>query len=169
VLSGEGKIAQQGNFGDLASQEGYIKNILLEPQIIPKAIQTINGHLDEQPRAQGVVQNEIGDLTRKTGDMAVYKYYFKSIGWASIFGFIGTSAIFAFATYFPRKEEVFHKIFLWILIPCLEIWLEWWTEANGGHIGKYISVYIVLGVGAILFRGLSIWFVLKDRNIGFSR
>lgn len=43
------------------------------------------------------------DLTRQTGDMAVYAYYFRSFGWPRTFGFIACTALFTFATTFQRE------------------------------------------------------------------
>ncbi|CDM37008.1 hypothetical protein DTO013E5_7172 [Penicillium roqueforti] len=82
------------------------------------------------------------DLTRQTGDMAVYAYYFRSFGWPRTFGFIACTALFTFATTFQQ------------------IWLQWWTNVNGGYIGKYMSVYVVLAVAAMLSRCLTFWWAL---------
>lgn len=50
----------------------------------------------------------------------------------------------------------------WQKLTCLiEIWLVWWTEDNGHHIGKYISVYIILAVAGSIFRAGTIWLALR--------
>jgi hypothetical protein len=59
-----------------------------------------------RPKIKGVTPADISDLTRKTGDVAVYKYYFKSIGLASAVLFFCSAAILVFATYFPRKYNL---------------------------------------------------------------
>jgi ATP-binding cassette, subfamily C (CFTR/MRP), member 1 len=41
-----------------------------------------------------------------------------------------------------------------------EIWLKWWTEDGGRHTSKYISVYVVLAVGAWGFRMGTLWSLL---------
>ncbi|KAJ6142459.1 hypothetical protein N7471_001912 [Penicillium samsonianum] len=82
------------------------------------------------------------DLTRQTGDMAVYAYYFRSFGWLRTFGFVASTALFAFATAFQQ------------------IWLQWWTNVNGGSIEKYMGVYVVLAVAAMFFRCLTFWWAL---------
>jgi hypothetical protein len=48
-------------------------------------------------------QPDDADLTRQTGDMAVYAYYFRSFGWLRTFGFVASTALFAFATAFQRE------------------------------------------------------------------
>lgn len=41
-----------------------------------------------------------------------------------------------------------------------EIWLKWWTEANGGDIGKYTSVYVILGLSTVIFMIATLWLIL---------
>ena len=40
-----------------------------------------------------------------------------------------------------------------------EIWLKWWTDENGSHIAKYISVYFALAYGNLIFITVHIWLV----------
>ena len=40
-----------------------------------------------------------------------------------------------------------------------EVWLEWWSNDNGGGIAKYMSVYVILAFAAVAFRVSTIWFV----------
>jgi ATP-binding cassette subfamily C (CFTR/MRP) protein 1 len=41
-----------------------------------------------------------------------------------------------------------------------QIWLKFWTEAQGAHIAKYISVYVVVTVGGTAFLGLAYSWIL---------
>ncbi|KAM5475676.1 hypothetical protein MauCBS54593_001368 [Microsporum audouinii] len=82
------------------------------------------------------------DLKRKTGDLTVYAYYFQAFGWLRTFGFLACTALFTFATTFQQ------------------IWLQWWAEANGGEIAKYMSIYIVLAVAAMVSRCFTFWWSL---------
>jgi hypothetical protein len=44
------------------------------------------------------------DLTRRTGDVQVYKYYFKSIGWRHVTALFALMVVEEFCLYFPRKQ-----------------------------------------------------------------
>lgn len=142
VLSKDGKIAQNGSFEELREQEGYINNLLLGTEQITTDTKPAAKAAEKRPPIKGVTANDVSDLTRKTGDVAVYKYYFRSI---SVFGticFLGSTALFVFTQYFPQ------------------IWLVWWTEANGHETAKYISVYITLAVASWLFRAATLYWIL---------
>jgi ATP-binding cassette, subfamily C (CFTR/MRP), member 1 len=57
-----------------------------------------------KPAIKGPSQNDVSDLTRKTGDVAVYRYYFSSIGLLNTSVFLGCAALFVFGSFFPRKS-----------------------------------------------------------------
>jgi len=143
VLSKDGKIAQHGSFEELREQEGYINSLLLgTEQTTTDTKPAAKPAEKKKPPIKGVTANDVSDLTRKTGDVAVYKYYFKSI---SVFGtvcFLSSTALFVFTQFFPQ------------------VWLVWWTEANGHDSAKYISVYIILAVASWLFRAGTLYWVL---------
>lgn len=104
VLSREGKIAQQGSFDELRNQDGYLNSLLVSTsRDTDEATTTTKPAPRKKPVIKGVSQNDVTDLTRKTGDMAVYKHYFKSIGWPNTIGFLGCTALFVFALFFPRE------------------------------------------------------------------
>jgi ATP-binding cassette subfamily C (CFTR/MRP) protein 1 len=52
---------------------------------------------------KGPTQDDLLDLTRRTGDIAVYKYYAKSIGWDYSIMFMAANIAFAFTYSFPRE------------------------------------------------------------------
>lgn len=145
VLSKDGKISQQGSFDDLKAQDGYIKSLLLDTSHgIEQAAPAVNPtSKKKRPAVKGVTPNDVTDLTRKTGDVAVYKYYFKSISKFGAACFLTCTALFVFTQFFPQ------------------IWLVWWTKANGHETGKFVSVYVVLAVASWFFRaGLLGWILL---------
>lgn len=72
MLGGDGKIAQAGTYDTLRSQSGYISSILLKPPQHPgysndAAPQPMTSKLLKEPS-----DDDVKDLSRKTGDMAVY-------------------------------------------------------------------------------------------------
>ena len=143
VMSRIGEISQQGSFEELSEQEGYVKNLLSgTEQATGVAKPTAKAVQKKKPQIKGVTANDVSDLTRRTGDISVYKYYFKSV---SIFGtccFLVCTALFVFTQFFPQY------------------WLVWWTEADGGQDAKYISVYVLLGVCSCFFRAAVLWWLL---------
>ena len=96
----------------------------------------------KQPAVKKPSANDVDDLTRRTGDMAVYHYYFKSLGLWPFIGFVAVTVIYVVATYFPQ------------------VWLKWWSESDGTQFGKYVSVYVVLAVVAWVFRAVTLWWML---------
>lgn len=50
----------------------------------------------------GPSANDVADLTRRTGDISVYRYYFASIGWKISIGLLLTVACNTLSTSFPR-------------------------------------------------------------------
>jgi hypothetical protein len=48
-------------------------------------------------------ENEVQDLTRSTGDFAVYKYYFRHVGWLRGSAFLGFVIVEVFGTSFSRE------------------------------------------------------------------
>ncbi|EED18831.1 multidrug resistance protein, putative [Talaromyces stipitatus ATCC 10500] len=139
VLSKDGTITEQGTFDALRAKDGFISTI--GPLTTERNSHQVSSEpsTKKRPKIKGVTQDDVTDLTRKTGDIAVYSYYFKSIGWLSALLFLCSAALLAFATYFPQ------------------IWLEWWSDQNGGEIGKYMSVYVILAIAAVAFRIMTLW------------
>jgi ATP-binding cassette subfamily C (CFTR/MRP) protein 1 len=143
VLSKDGKIVQQGSFDELRGQEGYAQNPLSESeQSGSETKPAAKAVSKKKPPIRGITANDVSDLTRKTGDMAVYKYYFKTVSVFGTFCFLGSTALFVFTQFFPQY------------------WLVWWTESNGHETAKYVSVYIVLAVASCFFRASCLGWLL---------
>ncbi|TAQ88798.1 hypothetical protein B7494_g2879 [Chlorociboria aeruginascens] len=140
VLSQQGTITEQGTFNSLREEEGYLENLIFSPAPGPSAeITTIKNTSKALAKIQGPSSDQVSDLTRKTGDISVYLYYYKSMSFFSIMAFLASSAVAVFCRYFPQ------------------VWLEWWTEANGAHIAKYLTVYVILSILAMAFRASTLW------------
>ena len=85
------------------------------------------------------------ELLRKTGDIAVFSYYWKSMG--SFFGVlpIVDIIIFVFGIRFPQ------------------VWVSWWTQADTAapaiQLALYAGIYCGLSVAALLAFALAIWII----------
>jgi ATP-binding cassette subfamily C (CFTR/MRP) protein 1 len=104
VLDSKGIISQQGRFKELQSQPGYIQNLLLQEPTSLDATETIKEVLLPPVQSVGLKprKTESLDMKRKTGDLSVYKYYFKSLGWRRTMIFILTEAICVILFKLPR-------------------------------------------------------------------
>jgi ATP-binding cassette subfamily C (CFTR/MRP) protein 1 len=142
VLGSEGKIAQKGTYDTLRSQEGYIGS-LLETKQIKKDLESSAIEETTKKSSKSATESKSLEKTRKTGDFAIYRYWFKSVSLPSVFAFIGSAALHSFFRYF------------------CQYWLKWWTEdSDSSHTGRYISIYALLSILALVFEVITILWVL---------
>jgi ATP-binding cassette subfamily C (CFTR/MRP) protein 1 len=110
------------------------------------------------------------DLTRRTGDVQVYKYYFKSIGWRHITALFALMVVAEFCLYFPRKQNPSSFLsFLGSSLQDAELWVKWWAEADTNNprhqTALYYGVYIMLGVVGLCFAaGSVLWVSAPSRS-----
>ncbi|KAI1207078.1 ABC transporter [Annulohypoxylon truncatum] len=98
---------------------------------------------DIEEKAEEVSRvDELNDLKRSTGDFTIYKYYFASIGKWKLFVFVFFVILNVFCSTFSQ------------------IWLKWWSDAGGGQLGLYISVYLVLAILTSIGNGGYVWAIL---------
>jgi len=89
VLDKDGKVVEQGTFDYLRSRDGFVSKLMLHPELLKSGSRSddTENTLQKMPAAAvakvlpGPSANDAADLTRQTGDISVYKYYLKSIGW----------------------------------------------------------------------------------------
>ncbi|CAH0043540.1 unnamed protein product [Clonostachys solani] len=79
------------------------------------------------------------DLTRKTGDIRLYFYYFRSVGWAVTTVLFVSCAVFSWSAQFPT------------------LWLKWWSDANGENTTMYMTVYGMFCVICLLALTFGVW------------
>jgi ATP-binding cassette, subfamily C (CFTR/MRP), member 1 len=84
-------------------------------------------------------EDKISDLTRQTGDIAVYKYWFAYITKKTLIMYLCFQVARTFCSIFPQ------------------VILNWWTADGGLTSAKYIVPYVILGLAEIAFNGLVIW------------
>ena len=88
------------------------------------------------------------DLNRKIGDLSIYMYYFKSIGWINGLVYLTLYVGYVFFYQFPQ------------------VWLQFWTEANerssDTNAAYYLGIYGMLTVLSLIFVWSTImwWFVV---------
>ncbi|KAI0881278.1 ABC transporter [Annulohypoxylon maeteangense] len=98
---------------------------------------------DIEEKAEEVSKvDELNDLKRATGDLTIYRYYFATIGKWKLFAFVFFVILNVFCSAFSQ------------------IWLKWWSDAGGGQLGLYISVYLVLAILSSIGNGGYVWAIL---------
>ncbi|KAE8452406.1 hypothetical protein EG329_001107 [Mollisiaceae sp. DMI_Dod_QoI] len=145
ALGPTGCIVEQGSFEQLKNAGGYVQGLSLklksEGLSSPRGRQTSPNALVAKSAALLSAEAEeieisAEDLNRQTGDFAVYKYYFSSIGWVSTFMFFGWVLLYGVAS------------------KMTEFLLSYWTKAVAAHgneaNGFYIGMYTLLsGLGQV--------------------
>ncbi|KAL3448733.1 P-loop containing nucleoside triphosphate hydrolase protein [Aspergillus insuetus] len=120
------------------TEQGYISSFALETS---DTSVKLHGKLKTDPAIVSVyplkkdLETESGSH-RGEGDITVYLYYVRSIGWLStvFFGVAITGSVFTIS--FPS------------------IWVKWWASSNATHPGRYtgyyLGIYAMLGVVGML-------------------
>ncbi|KAI0503440.1 putative ABC multidrug transporter [Xylaria bambusicola] len=150
ALDPNGRIAEQGSFGNLSIDGGYIHSLGIKATHgadESSADTKLEINMVNPPTVQPTVEPtapETHDTTRQTGDLAVYRVYFKSMGLSLTicFFFLGIT----------------HGAFL----NFSTVWLSYWaadgtsaapSHANGYYIGLYSLFQIIatISLAALAF------------------
>ena len=106
MLGTNGSILDQGSFEDLASTNKTVQAFkALEGKEIAstdivKDISEPKPSFIEQPSDEK--KQALEDINRRTGDLSVYGYYLKSIGWPLVLLQLALISILTFSSIFPR-------------------------------------------------------------------
>jgi len=116
VIGENGHIAEQGSFDQLRSQDGFVSKLLLNPELLKAKVtaedvpKDVGGNINSPvtiPKAlRGASKNDVEDLTRRVGDIAVYKYYLKAIGWRIALSAATCCLVVALAETFARRYSL---------------------------------------------------------------
>ncbi|KAK3322938.1 P-loop containing nucleoside triphosphate hydrolase protein [Apodospora peruviana] len=92
---------------------------------------------------RGVDGQSGDDKSRRTGDVQIYLYYVRSVGWWATLLFVAAIVGFVFSMSFPT------------------VWVQWWAADNqtrpNDRLGYWLGVYAALGATAIVCLFLSCW------------
>ncbi|KAI1853220.1 hypothetical protein JX266_001926 [Neoarthrinium moseri] len=149
VLGSDGSVAEAGSFGEVMSQNGYVKSIYRMRKDNPN-VNSETGSQDDEEVEQLVGKNapkdDITDKRRQIGDNTVYRFYFSSLGPA----FTAILVVMEFSNAFLQTFPT--------------VWLKWWSDASEAEgnqsIGVYLGVYMALQFAALLTFFLLTWFVI---------
>ncbi|KAI8938151.1 hypothetical protein NX059_005817 [Plenodomus lindquistii] len=149
ALDSEGTIAEQGSFEKLNLSGGYVSDFDLPPpdwEFSPEkhVYEAPPKYTERQVSSTKLTEDDIqAEANRRTGDMAIYLYYIRSVGWIPTLIFMVSIIIFIFGISFPS------------------IWVKMWAEYNEKHpnqrLGYYLGIYAMLGGLALFFLMVSCW------------
>lgn len=106
VLTSDGEIDQQGSYQQLRSSEGFVKSVSAQDRAFEGGETPQDSVSLARKVGQGPTPEQVYDLTRRTGDMSVYKYYFMTIKKSSVAIFLATNVVYAFCYGFLRKHPM---------------------------------------------------------------
>ncbi|KAI9742905.1 MAG: hypothetical protein M1818_003634 [Claussenomyces sp. TS43310] len=127
VVLGNSTIKDQGSWSSIASKRGQMQNPNLNNSRDESTNEVSKTRNDVQNRKQGVVE-AADDLSRRTGDIALYSYYIRSVGLKNFFLMVTCTALYSFFITFPQY------------------WLKWWTDAGPNETWFYIGGYLLLSL-----------------------
>ncbi|KAL3460707.1 P-loop containing nucleoside triphosphate hydrolase protein [Aspergillus heterothallicus] len=136
VMDKHGYITEQGSFSALDSAGGYISSFALDSSDTQfnEGNKSKNTAVSVYP-VKTSLDTEQGSY-KGEGDISIYLYYIRSIGWLSTIFFGVAISGFTFSISFPS------------------MWVKWWASSNeshpGKHTGYYLGVYAMLGVTGML-------------------
>ncbi|KAL6705718.1 hypothetical protein ACN47E_006507 [Coniothyrium glycines] len=149
ALGAEGTIAEQGTFEKLNVLGGYVSSFDLAPpdwDYSPEknVYEAPPRYTERQISSSKVVEDDLqADANRRTGDVAIYLYYIRSVGWIPTLIFMVSIVIFIFGISFPT------------------IWVKMWAEFNDKYpnqrLGYWLGVYAMFGGLALFFLIVSCW------------
>jgi len=161
----DGKIAQQGTFEELRHIPGYVEGLSLKRSFdvvltndnVPPASSVV----EEVPADIMEIEAAASDMARQTGDLSLYVYYFKTVGWGFSLYYLFAVVAFAFCYTFPSRFHSKVQEPTESNITPIGIWVQWWTDSNQqtphGKVGYYLGIYALLSVATLLCLVLGCW------------
>ena len=161
VLNEEGRIVEQGSFRELNILGGYVSSFELQPadwtvrstemtnldQVLAMATtnKIVYPTLPPSKEKDSAKATEF-EANKRTGDLAIYAYYARSVGSFAVLVFIVAMCSYVFCISFPQ------------------VWLGWWATANAQHpnqkVGYYLGIYAMLGVMGLVSLIVSCWQII---------
>lgn len=113
ALDSNGTIAEQGDFEKLNHTGGYVASFSLPPaewdykqdeqEIADRAAAKPYVYKAYDP--DSALEEAAADASRQTGDVSIYLYYVRSVGWFPTIVFVVSMTVFVFCTSFPSSSH----------------------------------------------------------------
>ncbi|KAI9928790.1 hypothetical protein MW887_002008 [Aspergillus wentii] len=152
VLSQDGHVLEQGSFKALNATGGYVSSFALGPAewnydykaAIAASSDAFRAPISSPHKAEDIGAEEHGN----GGDLSIYLYYIRSIGWLPSIFFTVMIAAFVFCLSFPS------------------IWVKWWAASNeedpNGRTAYYVGIYAMICVVGMITLLLGTWEMIID-------
>ncbi|RAH71082.1 P-loop containing nucleoside triphosphate hydrolase protein [Aspergillus aculeatinus CBS 121060] len=130
MLSSNGRIEKQGSVRSLGLISQPITHATEASSETPTAGDESEDKSASTKKRETLTVDDIADKARRTGDVAVYTYYMRAIGWPSILAACLIIVVHTFSSTFPQ------------------VWLELFTNDDGQQAAQFIGIYVLLAVAA---------------------
>jgi hypothetical protein len=112
ALGTDSQICEQGKFSDLNATGGYVSGFSLPPpewnyEWKKEPACSSPTYVYSPPDPNSTTEGIEAEASRQTGDMSIYMYYVRSIGWMPTFIFVVAITAFIFCISFPSKNLPF--------------------------------------------------------------
>ncbi|KUJ08206.1 putative ABC transporter [Mollisia scopiformis] len=137
VVLGDHGIKEQGTWREIKSKSASISKFIPHH---PTSDETVLSSSFDKLRAQLQASGEAElDLSRQTGDLALYGYYLHFAGKINILLIIALTSSYSFFSTIPQY------------------WLQLWTEDKGGHTVFYTCGLLLLALAAWSITSVMMW------------
>ncbi|KAL5689629.1 hypothetical protein EMGR_008545 [Emarellia grisea] len=145
VLDKMGYASEQGSLKALNAAGGYVSSFGLgspewKSEIDKPSVTDLAQPKILRPNRTEAIKE---DPRRQSGDLSIYLYYIRSIGWLPTVIFLVAISGFVFCISFPS------------------IWVKWWAISNeedpNGRTGYYLGIYAMLGAVGMLSLIIGCW------------
>jgi ATP-binding cassette subfamily C (CFTR/MRP) protein 1 len=104
VLTAQGTVSEQGKFEDLAVNNGYVAGLTVRRRSEVEDVSKDGTALVKTKIDDDVArQNAAANVHRPIGSWAIYKYYFKSVGWRNVGVWTGLMIVYSTILQFPGR------------------------------------------------------------------
>ncbi|POS73509.1 hypothetical protein DHEL01_v208095 [Diaporthe helianthi] len=167
IVLESGRVVEQGDYKSLVTGQGYVERLGLKASSDhdsePRAVGSTASMTEPQPQQSSMTVAGPAAIamhteqSRQVGERAVFKHYFKSMGWILAAFCLFFAALWGFFTNFPT------------------VWLSFWTDDLSSEAPQhsqtyYVGIYIMLQVLAmisLLLLGILI-FIVSVKRAGAS-
>ncbi|PYH89272.1 P-loop containing nucleoside triphosphate hydrolase protein [Aspergillus ellipticus CBS 707.79] len=141
IMTSDGHIENQGPLHSLGLEQEAIME-MADVKLNESSTDPSSEKVSSAKKVQTLTVDDIADISRRTGDFAVYSYYLRAIGWYHTLIACVIIIVHTFAANFPQ------------------LWLELFTDDNGSQAGQFIGIYVLLAVVSSGSQGLMIWQIM---------
>ncbi|PVH81323.1 P-loop containing nucleoside triphosphate hydrolase protein [Cadophora sp. DSE1049] len=138
IVLGDGTIQTRGTWDELKSELSQIAKVQMKESESRHDLPTVTDFVKVKAQVR-LTEDAAEDLARKTGDFALYGYYFKSVGIPNVTILMCFAASYAFFFTFSQ------------------FWLKWWTESRLNGTWFYMGGYLAIAFIAWLATSLQAW------------